>query len=90
MDRYFARVMSQDQPEDCEPEDWESIRALSPELAAQELIAQREHWQTEFPVASGNEYAKVEVKGHGRFLVEGDPRPHYIARPLIEGGNGDD
>jgi len=56
------------------------IYAATPDLAALTLIEEDEQGHVEFPIASGHESAIVEVDGHGRFEVCGDPSPHYFTR----------
>jgi hypothetical protein len=61
-------------------EDWQDVLAADASWAAVTLIEQQEAGRVEFPIASGHESAEVEIEGHGRFEVFGNPSPHYFAR----------
>jgi hypothetical protein len=56
------------------------IGAPDPESAARYLVSEQESRWCEYPVASGDEIAIVEVKGHGQFEISGINRPQYVAR----------
>lgn len=65
---------------DREEYDARQITAPSAEEAAAYLIESDEQQRAEYEIAAGHESAIVEVKGHGRFEVCGDPSPHYFTR----------
>lgn len=65
---------------DREHYDARTITAPSAAEAACGLIEFDEHGQVEFPIAAAQESAIVEVEGHGRFEICGDPSPRYFAR----------